>query len=71
MSLCGMAAVGAGADAVDVEFYGPAAATSSAYCVECPQCCGLDGSSTGAQSPTTQLVISFTVAALLSCILHV
>jgi len=63
------------AASADTEFYGPPmAAAQTDYCKECPGCCGLeiDGpGNTGTQSTATQLIITFTLAALLSCLLLV
>jgi len=62
-------------DLVDTEFYEPPIPSAQTdYCKECPGCCGLpigQLGNTGIQSTTTQLIITFAVAALLSCLLLV
>jgi len=61
---------------VDTEFYGPPMASAQTdHCKECPQCCGLEvggiTGNTGTQSTTTQLILTFSLAALLSYLLLV
>jgi len=62
-------------DLVDTEFYEPPIPSAQTdYCKECPGCCGLPVGvlgNTGTQSMATQLIITFALAALLSCLLLV